>query len=243
MQLLPMASSPDGLISARYAVITKTPGWGVHGGGGGGWQPGLLRLTPPHPCQQIFPQEKNEVYQRGLELEVDFRYTNFFSGLCPPPPPPCDISVGLMLLYGALDSHPFVPSHVASGRCVLSAAAAGALAGVVSALAGPSRWCTAVVLVVAPPPPGGSVKFASNTSGATRHAALQASGLTFLGRLPRATTVATPTTVPTCTARAAAAIAPTAVLGPARGIFDRIVGVSQSLELELCIGIVRIHLQ
>ena len=31
MQLLPMASSPDGLISARYAVITKTPGW--EGGG------------------------------------------------------------------------------------------------------------------------------------------------------------------------------------------------------------------
>ena len=28
MQLLPMASSPDGLISARYAVITKTPGGG-----------------------------------------------------------------------------------------------------------------------------------------------------------------------------------------------------------------------
>ena len=26
MQLLPMASSPDGLISARDAVITKTPG-------------------------------------------------------------------------------------------------------------------------------------------------------------------------------------------------------------------------
>ena len=46
MQLLPMASSPDGLISARYAVITKAPGWEVptttssvnvtqgHGGGG-----------------------------------------------------------------------------------------------------------------------------------------------------------------------------------------------------------------
>ena len=29
MQLLPMASSPDGLISARYAVITKTGGGGV----------------------------------------------------------------------------------------------------------------------------------------------------------------------------------------------------------------------
>ena len=40
MQLLPMASSPDGLISARDAVITKTPGWevppslGLWGGGG-----------------------------------------------------------------------------------------------------------------------------------------------------------------------------------------------------------------
>ena len=43
MQPLPMASSPDGLISARYAVITKTPGWevltttsNVNGRGGGG---------------------------------------------------------------------------------------------------------------------------------------------------------------------------------------------------------------
>ena len=29
MQFLPMVPSPDGLISARYAVITKTPGWEV----------------------------------------------------------------------------------------------------------------------------------------------------------------------------------------------------------------------
>ena len=29
MQLQPMASSPDGLISAWYAVIMKTPGWEV----------------------------------------------------------------------------------------------------------------------------------------------------------------------------------------------------------------------
>ena len=57
MQLLPMASSPDGLISAR-AVITKTPGWvvltttsnvnvtqGVRGGGctGGGGGVGSVR--------------------------------------------------------------------------------------------------------------------------------------------------------------------------------------------------------
>ena len=32
----------------------------------------------------------------------------------------------VLLLYGALDSHPFFPSHVASGRCVLAAAAAAA---------------------------------------------------------------------------------------------------------------------
>ena len=52
----------------------------------------------------------------------------------------------------ALDSHPFSPSHVASGRCVLSAAAAGALAGVVSAFAEPSSWCVGAVLTPPPPP-------------------------------------------------------------------------------------------
>ena len=51
--------------------------------------------------------------------------------------------------YGALDSHPSFPSHVASGRCVLSAAAAGAPAGVVSAFAEPSSWCAGAVLNVA----------------------------------------------------------------------------------------------
>ena len=40
MQLLPMASSPDGPISARYAVIKKTP----EGGRGGG---GLAGTPPP----------------------------------------------------------------------------------------------------------------------------------------------------------------------------------------------------
>ena len=55
-------------------------------------------------------------------------------------------SVGSLFLYGALDSHPFFPSHVASGRCVLSAAAAGAPAGVVSASAEPRRWCAGAVL-------------------------------------------------------------------------------------------------
>ena len=36
MQLLPMASSLDGLISARYAVTTKTRGWEVLLAGRGG---------------------------------------------------------------------------------------------------------------------------------------------------------------------------------------------------------------
>ena len=49
MQLLPMASSPDGLISARYTVITKAPGrevltttsnGNVTQGGGGVPKPG-----------------------------------------------------------------------------------------------------------------------------------------------------------------------------------------------------------
>ena len=60
-----------------------------------------------------------------------------------PAPPLCG------LLYGALDSHPFFPSHVASGCCFLSAAAAGALAGVVSAFTEPSSWCVGAVLHVA----------------------------------------------------------------------------------------------
>ena len=65
------------------------------------------------------------------------------------PPPPCDIPSGCCSFTGALDSHPFFPSHVASGRCVLSAAAAGAPAGVVSAFAEPRRWCVGAVLNVA----------------------------------------------------------------------------------------------
>ena len=47
MQPLPMASSPDGLISARDAVITKTPGWEVLTTGGGGGRVPELRRRPP----------------------------------------------------------------------------------------------------------------------------------------------------------------------------------------------------
>ena len=66
-----------------------------------------------------------------------------------PPPPPRVTFRRLLFLYGALDSHPFFPEHVASSRCFLSAAVAGAPAGVVSAFAEPSSWCAGAVLVVA----------------------------------------------------------------------------------------------
>ena len=56
------------------------------GGGGANWPPGILADRPTHPHQKIFPQEKNEIYQRGPNLEVDFRYTNFFLASDPPPP-------------------------------------------------------------------------------------------------------------------------------------------------------------
>ena len=67
----------------------------------------------------------------------------------PSPPTPCVTFRRVGFLYGALDSHPVVPSHVASGRYFLSAAAAGAPAGVVSAFAEPSSWCVGAVLDVA----------------------------------------------------------------------------------------------
>ena len=63
--------------------------------------------------------------------------------------PPCVTFRRLLFLYGALDSHPFFPSHVASGRCVLSAAAAGAPAGVVSVRGAPVVGVPGAVLKVA----------------------------------------------------------------------------------------------
>ena len=64
----------------------------ILGGGGANWPPGILADPPTHPHQKIFPQEKNEIYQRGPNLEVDFRYTNFFLASEPPPPPRCSIN-------------------------------------------------------------------------------------------------------------------------------------------------------
>ena len=77
---------------------------------------------------------------------------------------PVSHSVGLQFRYGALDSHPSLPSHVASGRCVLSAAADGAPAGVVCAFAEPTptppprpapqeatQLCVEHVIAITPP--------------------------------------------------------------------------------------------
>ena len=46
---------------------------------GAEWQPGLLRLTPPPPTgiRKVFLKKKNGIYQKGPNLEVEFRYTNF----------------------------------------------------------------------------------------------------------------------------------------------------------------------
>ena len=54
-----------------------------------------------------------------------------------PPPPLCDISSGCGFFTG-----PFFHSCSAVGRFFLTTAAAGVLCGVVSAVAGPSRWRT-----------------------------------------------------------------------------------------------------
>ena len=64
------------------------------------------------------------------------------------PMPPCATFRLVVVSLRAWDSPPFFPSHVL-GCCFLSATAAGALAGVVSAFAEPSSWCVGAVLDVA----------------------------------------------------------------------------------------------
>ena len=56
------------------------------GGGGLNWLPGILADPSTHPHQKSFSQ-KNEIYQRGPNLEVNFGDTNFFLASNPPPPP------------------------------------------------------------------------------------------------------------------------------------------------------------
>ena len=65
-----------------------TPGEGVV------WGPGQPR--PTHQHQKNFPQAKSEIYSRGRKFEADFRYTNFFWPLTPPPPSSATRSNGLL---------------------------------------------------------------------------------------------------------------------------------------------------
>ena len=62
----------------------------LEGGGVLNWP--LWGFGPPtHPHQKIFPQEKNEICQRGPNLDVDLTDTNLFLA-SDPPPPGCSIS-------------------------------------------------------------------------------------------------------------------------------------------------------
>ena len=83
----------------------------------------------------------------GLRTQTVLRADRLTVPRCPPPP--CDIPSGCCFFTGPWTVTRSSPSHVASGRCVLSAAAAGALAGVVSAFAEPSGRCDGAVPDVA----------------------------------------------------------------------------------------------
>ena len=133
------------------ATAHSDPLWGggVGMGGGGGMWGGGGHIAPPRTDLPPGQRHRAAGAQPSFCPETTVRQTPTLSGFgalllrteCFIPPP-MGHSVRLRVLYGALDGHPFVPSHVASGRCVLSAAAAGAPAGVVSAFAEPRRWCT-----------------------------------------------------------------------------------------------------
>ena len=57
------------------------------GGGMAAWAPPPDPPTHPPTSEKFSSGEKKEIYQRGPQLEVDFRYTNLFFGLWTPPLP------------------------------------------------------------------------------------------------------------------------------------------------------------
>ena len=89
--LSPQPSVPNGHAHDPLTPMDLRPRAGlclvILGGGGLNWPPGILADPPTHPpTLENFSSEKNEIYQRGPNLEVDFRYTNFFLASDPPPP-------------------------------------------------------------------------------------------------------------------------------------------------------------
>ena len=91
------------------------------GGGGSNWPPGILADPPTHPHQKIFPQEKNEIYKRGPNLEVDFRYTNFFLAPDPPTPPPFRYSINQPLSKGLVHVHVIMHRALRAAKHTLNA--------------------------------------------------------------------------------------------------------------------------
>ena len=125
---------PSFLTACR--VLLKGGRGGAWGGGGGGLNPKSPKVCGPKIAQiniSFFPTMKSGSGEGGGVR---------------PPPPLCDIPSGCCSFTG-----PWTVTRsslrMLSGRCVLSAAAAGAPAGVVSAFAGPSGWCDGAVLDVA----------------------------------------------------------------------------------------------
>ena len=76
-------------VERKIVGVRCGPGHGVPspGGAGGGWQPGLPPPNPPThpPTSDNVSSGKNEIYQRGPNLEVDFWYTTIFLASDPPP--------------------------------------------------------------------------------------------------------------------------------------------------------------
>ena len=101
----------------------------------------------PTPQPQPSGQQHEHTHARGHRRCVGRTRGGSTTRHSMPPPSPCDIPSSCCFFMGPWTVT--CSSNVASGRCVLSAAAAGALAGVVSAFAEPRRRCAGAVLDVA----------------------------------------------------------------------------------------------
>ena len=89
-------------------ITAQAPGLCLVILGGGGGQigpPGFWLTHPPTHIRKFVPQEKNEIYQRGPNLEVDFRYTNFFLASDPPTHPPPRYTINQPLSKGLAGTH------------------------------------------------------------------------------------------------------------------------------------------
>ena len=112
----PPAGSEWRCTSIRTDAVGSRPLLSDTGGGGGSnWPPGILADPPTHPHQKIFPQEKNEIYQRGPNLEVDIGTQTFFWPLTHPPPPPPRYSINQPLSKGLVRS--ILAHNTCRGRC------------------------------------------------------------------------------------------------------------------------------